>query len=1099
MDFEAKLADQRKDEKDLPIGTREPRTQNRAKIPKIRSATPPPRGSRPPKKKPGLSPIPPPLPSELHGTITVPTLPPLSSSTDEVAVTSSADVVSSTLVPPTAALSPAIVSPVSSSASTYPSPSMFPLPPADVPQADATQHDIAPSTDVTALTTIQASDSPATELSGDRVDARSSSASSDTVVEGRMDDIDKDPSVATGPTVDPPIIHVSIDLVKDSPLTSDVVEVLPSIADESIDVVRARDAPNSRNPSLTMSTTSVADLVADAYAHGIPPVDENSAEVMLLRADSPDLENLGLSAKDDQSIIEASSARVGSLLVPEGNKVLLRSDSNSSRTRSASDAVDKAAQVNRGNSLRHSRSAVQLGSKRVSDIRLSSLFEQDVPLPDRSLLAKRTRVPSVDARPLVLDAFVPGVPASGITRSRSAGGDLNGLSTWKVPPEWDVESISARNPSTLSVVSGPKPERPPRSHTPRIPSQVLTMRVSINSSESSSRPGSSRSSSSSEKLSHTKSLSAQTKESHPSPLIEKSMTSSQLVGVAVADEVVPTKSSLPVAVPNSHSLTPVSFGKLPPEPTFTNARTHRRSVSEKLTQSTISSLAKRERKRAPTPTLSERLPTRSASVEESVPSLPNMLTSSDSTNVLKPSVDEIPDHDALSSRVQARRAPTPIAPQGRPTPSADSPSSVTPDILSSKVPVRRAPTLSDRVAVPSTDMPLPPLPKPTGTTYSRPTLTHSPKASVNVRNGNEPSRRRAPTPTPSDRKRLPSDAPPVPSAVHLPSNVPQPVPLHAEEVRRTPTPTLLTRSRSGSIVNKDLPIPPVPSVPKVSSTPTHSPGTLIDYNSDDRARRAPTLSGSRPPLPSSNIPFPDPSVLARRYRKPSISRDAYSSISSSSTASGSEPSTRRLAQPTMSSVKPKQTSADPIRDRLASESFSYAASGSRSVGREEPPPLPPKAESRGRMRARPQSPVGSARARSVPRKVSEGGVLSEPPPVPSHGDERMRRSRSRPSSPPGERGRSSRSDADTRGSLHARSRSVGPASAGMTVKGRKRTSSLSVAPPPLPNHTLLPPSQSPLRALGPSQGVIRGRVSPFPMTPTSSSLPRPLSRALTSF
>ncbi|KAG7085777.1 hypothetical protein E1B28_003318 [Marasmius oreades] len=1072
---------QKKDEKALPSDPRESTSQNRMRIAK-RSATPPPRGSRSQKKRHGLSPVPSPLPSgaglafESGSSITAVPLPSL---TDELTASSSTEVIPSTLL---AALPPP-PSPTSSSGSTYPSPSLFPLPPAVVSRIDPSNLQCEPlATDDVAATNIQASAASVTEIAGD---AHSSSGSLVTVVKGQRDD-EEGGGGTTGHVADPPVIHITVVNGKGSPSTSvpDLTHVppLPSSrnVEEALESAQVRDVSKARNASLIVSTASVADLVKNAYAHGIPPVDENSPEVVLLRADSPKR----LTSESQGTANELSSSRTWRTVRHARStsrlnsteslaRTSLNSTSNSeiSRTRSVSDhdLLDDGSQVKRGNTLRHSRSAVQLGLSKVPFTKLGSLFERDILLPDRSLLERRTRGNSVDDRPLVTDAFEPVGNDVRTTTLQTSSERQDGSFTWRKPSTGGLQSATTGNSSSPSI-SVSKPEWQPHSKTLRIPSEILSVRGSTNSSEmgvaSLSRPESSGS-----LQSNPFPALVEKKESVGIPVVKESIGVSPRAGDIPADGVTPAQTSafLPVAVPPARSLTPVSFGKLPLEPTFASSRTHRRSVSEKLPQSTISLLTTREQRRALTPM--QTIPVRSTSVGALVATSPSTAATTSTTPMhrSKSSIDEDPVRNSSPWARQVRHAPVPTA-----------------DALIPPVPIPTA----------STYMPLPSHPKPTDT-ISRSTPTHSPKPPI------ESIRRRAPTPTPSDRKRLPSDAlPPVPSTVHLPSTIPQSVPLQMEEVKRAPTPSSLTRSRLVSTAFKDLPLPPVPS--GVKNTP-------IDWSADDRVRRTRTPSGS---TSSNNVPginVPDATLLARRYRKPSISAESRSanapswpSLSSSSTTSGgSESSARRFAQPTVSSsAKLKQgtsSSAVPTSEVLGSGTSSYNVLGSKV----QPPPLPPKAELRGRVRARLESPMSGGRARSVPRKAREGGNFVEQASLPSsYEDEVVRRGRGRPSSPTRERGRSGGPNADgreIRRSLYARSRSVGPTSAEQVVKARKRTSSLSVAPPPVPNSSLLLPGRSPSRVPSPSYDIIRGRVSPFPVTPTLSSSSRPSSRALTSF
>ncbi|KAK7045952.1 hypothetical protein VNI00_006947 [Paramarasmius palmivorus] len=359
--------------------------------------------------------------------------------------------------------------------------------------------------------------------------------------------------------------------------------------------------------------------------------------------------------------------------------------------------------------------------------------------------------------------------------------------------------------------------------------------------------------------------------------------------------------------------------------------------------------------------------------------------------------------------------------------------------------------------------------------------THTPASSVEklpestISSLAKRERRRAPTPTPSDRIPLPSDIPlpPLPpshrgSPSHTPKasvDKPPGFDIALAKMKRPPTPVLSSKTD----VMTDVSLPPLPAgvaVTKVKPHSTRSPNVSIDGQTREY-RRAPTPTHSRSPsalsdLPIPPVPIPDASILQRR-RKPSISRSERPSFS------GVESESRRFAQPTMSSAAKsisKRTSVvpAPIDTSTISNSRGYAMTPSRSrsvaaglserrVPSDLPPPLPPKDERRGRAPVRTSSPSRD-RGRSVDRSVAA----------------------------------SDRSE--TFAAKSARSRSVGPSREGeVLTRTRKRTSSLSAGAPPLPSASLasspVPPIPSP---------HIRGRVSPFPMARSAS---RPPSRALT--
>ncbi|KAK1230581.1 hypothetical protein PQX77_006318 [Marasmius sp. AFHP31] len=922
--------------------TRQPRSESRMKTGKLRSITPPPRGSRPQKKKKsGLSPVPP-LPTSIKSPLLSPSkeLTPVSG---DVANTTTSNLPSSSTLSPFLASSPfSGPSPVSSTGS-FPSPSAFPLPPPSVP---STSEQTEPSASV--------QDVPAATLTTDhvpepvQVDERAErKLSLDNLIK-LLDNKGKGSSVAV--IVEPPVIHVSTEAENEGPSISAVPASDEGTADaQSQEESVTRKPSNSRTPSLIVSTASVADIVEQAYASGIPPVDDNSPEVMLLRADS-------------------LKRRENTLVSP------------TSHGRSHSDVVGRKPKK----SLRHSRSAVQLGSK-ASISNLASLFQRDVPLPNRSLLSRRA--PSVDERPLVADAFtkVDVAPSPKVsspnTQSRGAGDE--GLASWKPPSTWGTSPTTTQAPSSFT-----RPERPQRALS-RIPSEILTVGASA-IGQSLEVPSSSR------PLSRSSSASATLM---PSPVSAVS-PSSTVRETSRAQTPVPSSSTLTVDVPPRRAITPT-----PSTPSATPSRTHRRSVSEKIPESTTSVVAKRERRRAPTPTPAER----------------RLLAELPAPSKDTPAPSEM---QASGSSGRQRRGPTP-------------------------------PPL-DRRPMRSADMPLPPLPTSIMSNMASPrsTPTHSPKPSAD---GRTEVTRRALTPTPSDRKASLDNLPRVPS---VPQSTSEGASSARQEARRVPAPTLIGRSRSATVsVSQGAPVLPLPSALKPShrATPTHSPNASID----DRRRRSPTPSGSRPPsdMPAVPVvPVPDASVLAKRIRKPSISASSRAEHTSSgmSTDSGYESSSsmKRFAQPTVSSSAKLRELAGP------------------SV---VPPPVPPKSESRGRVKFRQDSPPRGSRGRSVPRE--ERSMESRP-------QKEELRGRERPSSPTRGRGRSvGRPDEDVRAapiSSSSRSRSVGPARVEATLKTRKRTSSLSVAPPPLPSSRLGVP-ELPSRAPSPSGSMIRGRVSPFPV------------------
>ncbi|KAL0579715.1 hypothetical protein V5O48_002279 [Marasmius crinis-equi] len=966
------------EEEEQGIDTRQSRSETRTKAGKLRSVTPPPRGSRPQKRKPGVSPVPP-LPSAV-----ISPLPPMPSSNKEV-TSPSGDVVVVTPSDPSSTSSPlpagqplSGLTPASSSGS-FPSPSMFPLPPAFV-QPSTQQAEVLASSEVIPTVTERESITVGSKMEGD--DRNAHKLSMDNLIKlldgGRKH---------TAPATEPPVIQVSAVAEKDGlsipgevvPSDAHVEDTLTQSSQSSGEAVSPKKGTASdQERKLCLRRVLLTSWNKATYTKGIPPVDNTSPEVVLLRADS--LERR-----------ESTAA------------------SPTSHARSHSDV----AGVKPRKSLRHARSAVQLGSK-ASITNLASLFQKDVPLPDRSLLGRRT--PSVDARPLVADAFknADGIIARGpspVPAALRPSGD--GPSTWKPPSTWGG-AAQARSVS-------PAPERPQRSLS-RIPSAILSMGGSVTRPTlevpSSSRPLSRSSSASAVSLQLTPSPASAKRESAPSPIIERSASISRAHSPALGSN------GLSKDAPSPRAVTPMLSTSAP-------RRTHQRSSSEKLPEGTVSMLAKRERRRAPTPTPSERAAWSSTDLPGPLPG------------------------DGTPTGIQARRAPTSTSTDRRPAPSADAPSLLAPKSI---------------LANPTSPLSTP---------------SHSPKPSIlELPESGEPAKRearRVPTPTPSSRKRSPSVAHvPVPSISQSTSQVP---PSSDREVRGAPTPTLPGRSRSGSIrVPHAAPAPPLPSALKVSSrsTPTHSPNPSFDRPSDDRLRRAPTPSGSRTPSDTPNVPLPDASVLARRLRKSSISaatRSEYTA-SSASTDSGYESSTKRFAQPTMSSsAKLKQPSMD----------VPSQGGRSRTVGFVDAPPLPPKSESRGRVKAREDSPPRETRGRSRPRQVGEERSVGTR--TLAYEDEPRGRDKERPSSPTRGRGRSvGRPDVDARVAPvapSARSRSVGPARAETVARTRKRTSSLSVAPPPLPGAKLTVP-KLPSRAPSPAGSIIRGRMSPFPVAAPAS-------------
>ncbi|KAJ8075833.1 hypothetical protein PM082_021465 [Marasmius tenuissimus] len=933
--------------------TRQPRSENRMKTGKLRSVTPPPRGSRPQKKKSGLSPVPP-LPTSVKSPLLSPSkeLTPVSG---DVANTTTSNLPSSSTLSPFLASSPFPGPSSVSSASSFPSPSAFPLPPPSVPST-VEQNEASASVQDVPVVTLTTDHVPKPVQVDERAERK---LSLDNLIK-LLDNKGKGSAAA----VEPPVIHVSTEAEnKGSSISAAPVSNEGTVVAQAEEASGTRKPSNSRTPSLVVSTASVADIVEQAYASGIPPVDDNSPEVMLLRADS-------LKRRENAPV------------------------SPTSHGRSHSDVVGSKPKK----ALRHSRSAVQLGSK-ASISNLASLFQHDVPLPDRSLLSRRTPGSSVDERPLVADAFTkvdvapsPKV-ASPNTQRRGAGDE--GLASWKPPSTWGSSPTTTQAPSSFT-----RPERPQRALS-RIPSEILTVGASAigRSLEvpASSRPLS-RSSSASATLMPSP-VSAEKPALSPSPAVKE---------ISRAQTPVPSSNTLTVDVPPRRAITPT-----PPTPSATPSRAHRRSVSEKIPESTTTAfVAKRERRRAPTPTPAER----------------RLLAELPASSKDTPAPSEM---QASGSSGRQRRGPTP-------------------------------PPL-DRRPLRSVDMPLPPLPTSVVSNMASPrsTPTHSPKPSAD---GRTEVTRRVLTPTPSDRKASLDNLPPVPSIPQSTSDGTSPA---RQEPRRVPAPTLIGRSRSATVsVPQGAPVLPLPSALKPShrATPTHSPNASID----DRRRRSPTPLGSRPPsdMPAvPAVPVPDASVLARRMRKPSISASSRAAHTSSGVSidSGYESSSsmKRFAQPTVSSSAKLRELAGP------------------GV---VPPPVPPKSESRGRVKFRQDSPPRGSRGRSVPREERS---------IESRSQKEELRGRERPSSPTRGRGRSvGRPDEDIRAapiSSSSRSRSVGPARAEVTSKTRKRTSSLSVAPPPLPSSRLMVP-ELPSRAPSPSGSMIRGRVSPFPTYKLSSSL-----------
>uniref|UniRef100_A0A0W0F183 Uncharacterized protein n=1 Tax=Moniliophthora roreri TaxID=221103 RepID=A0A0W0F183_MONRR len=669
----------------------------------------------------------------------------------------------------------------------------------------------------------------------------------------------------------------------------------------------------------------------------------------------------------------------------------------------------QADSVDQAKTLKHVRSADMLGlsgeaSKTLRPTpSIEKLFDRDTTVPDRSLLARRTmkRKPSIDAASTknVSDGFVasevvaplmPKMPSPSIAKDVGRG-----LSSWKAPSTWSVLSSDAlkilpaplRSPQrpktndsaadlplqTSEVSTGnPTSPRPSSTHTPASSIEKMPQANSASLKEhernvSSSTVNSSTRGSTSITTTRTATSpmasSTATKKTGSSEslddLPEEVLAALARLGVRrrlsqkpvsnVSDASPKVASSSPENKASSSDITSTT----PAEGTDLRAlasgvppHTHTPSSSvEKLPEGTLSSQAKRERRRAQTPPPSNRNP--AAVSDMPIPPLPTSHRSSP-THTPKLSSDKPPGFDIALRR----RAPTPIQ-------------------------------FSRVDSAP--DIPLPPLPAPKALSN----LTHSPQASIDVRTGRE--YKRAPTPahsrTPSALSDLPVPPVPLPDASVLQRRVRKPsissssrseytsaVSNVVESVsasKRFAQPTMSSAAKSVSKRTSGVPLPPLDTSSVIGGSQHRhaaTPSRLKSTTSGDMRRPVNALP---PPLP------PKDERRGRTQARPSSpSRDRGRSVGRSAAVGLTETFASRSAR--SRSVGPSRDGEVLTRTRKRTSSLSAAVPPplpSRSLAPSPVPPVPsPSAQSvvRGRV-----SPFPMARSTSRPpsRTTTDQGAF----------------------------------------------------------------------------------------------------------------------------